>query len=74
MQNSAVVIIHRRIIILIQHAAVYQLLNGFLSQVRVDGTGPIPQQSGEMMHLPGLAGFQNQSHAGPLFRFHQMLV
>ncbi len=40
-KNGIVVILHRRIVILIQHMGVDQLLDGFLGQIGIDGTGPV---------------------------------
>ncbi len=74
MQDCIVVVIHRRIIILIQHMVIDQFPDALLRQIGVHRAGAVSQQRGKMMHFPGLSGFQNQRHPGPLLRPHQVLV
>ncbi len=73
-ENGIVVILHRRIIILIQHMAVDQLLDGFLGQIGIDGAGAIAEKRCKVMHLPGLPGLHDKRHACFLLRHHQMTV
>ena len=72
--HRLIVIVHRRVIILVQDPLVDQLLDAFLRQIRIDGAGPVAQQRREMMHLARLSGLQNDGDAGPLLRPHQMLL
>ncbi len=73
-KHRVIVIVHRRIIILIQHMIVNQLPDALLSQIGIDGAGAVAQQCGKMMYFSGFPGFQNQGHPCSLFRAYQILV
>ncbi len=72
--DRIVIILHCRIVVLIQHMIVNQLPDGVLCQIGIDRAGPIAQQGRKMMNLPWLPGFQDDSHTGFLFRHYQMTV
>ncbi len=69
-----VVICNGRIVILVQHVVVNQLLYRILCQIWVDGTGSISQQCGKVMYLPWFPGLQNHCQRSTLFRLNQMLL
>ena len=69
-----VVVRNGRIVILIQHVLVNQLLYCVLRQIGVDGAGAIPQKGCKMVHLPGLPGLQYHCKGRPFFRLNQMLL
>ena len=74
MEDSIVVIIHCCIVILIQHIALDQLLNGILCQIRVDSTGTITEQCSKMVYFSRFAGLQDQCDSGSLLGAYQILV
>ena len=53
---------------------VYQLLNGILSQIRVDGTGTVTKQCCKMVNLTRFTTLKDHSHCSSLFRLDQMLL
>ena len=73
-EHSQIIVADSRVIVLIQHAGGNQGTNGLVGQIWVDGTGPVPQQGGKMVDLPGLTAFQYQSHAGAFLGPHQVLL
>ena len=73
-QNCIVVIVHCRIIILIQHMVVDQFLDGFLCQIGVDGACTVTKQGCEMMHLSRFPGFKDQGHARLFLGYNEMSV
>ncbi len=73
-QHCRVIIVDCRIIILFDHAAVDELTDGFLCQIRIDRTGPVTQQRCKMMHLARLAGFQHDGKRRSLLRLDQILM
>ena len=74
MEDSIVVIIHCCIVILIQHIALDQLLDGILCQIRVDSAGTITKQCSKMVYFSGFAGLQDQCDSGSLLGAYQILV
>ena len=59
-QNRAVVIINRRIIILIEQVLLDQLPYAFVRKIRVDCRSSETEKRRKMMHFPGLARLQDQ--------------
>ncbi len=74
MQNGVIIVVHRRVIILVKHSGVNQLLNGFLCKIRIDCTRTVPNQRRKIVHLSWLRRFQNQRHTRSLFCAHQVLL
>ena len=68
------VVIHRRIIILVQQSLFNELPDGLQRQVRVHRTGPVSEQRCKMMDLPWLSGLQDEGHGRLLLRLHQILM
>ena len=73
-QDGFVVIVHRRPEVLVQHSLVDEPADGLLGQIGVDRPGPVAQQGGKVMHVPGLAGLQDDGHRRALSGAHQMLL
>ncbi len=73
-ENRVVIIVHRRIVILIQHMIVNQLLDALLRQIRIDCRRAKAKQGCKMMHFPRLSRLQNDVHAGSLSGVDQMLL
>ena len=73
-EGRIVVVVDRRVIVLVQKPGINQLADGLMGQVGVDGAGAIPQKGCEMMHLPGLPGFQDHGNRGSLLGPYQMLL
>ena len=74
MEDRVIVIIHRRMVILVEHAVVDQLLDGFLCQIGVHCAGAIADQRRKVVHLPRLRGLDDQRHARSLLRADQMFL
>ena len=72
-ENSLIVIVDGRMIILIQDALVDQFSNAFLCQIRIDCTRAKAQKSCKLMHFPRFSGLQDQGDCGTLLGTNQML-
>ncbi len=46
----------------------------FENQIRIDGSGPIPDQTGKLMHIARLAGFEDQAHFGSRTLTNEVVV
>ena len=57
-----------------EHALGDEIVNRCKRKIRVDGAATVADEQREMMHLPRLAGFQHQTHAGTLAGADQMMM
>ena len=71
-QHCPVIILHSRIVILIQKPLIHQLSDGRMRKIRIYCRCAVAQQCGKMMHLAGFAGFHDQRHGRALPCLHQM--
>ncbi len=74
MEHCMGIILHRRIIVLIQHPTADQFMDGLQCQIGIDGAGAVPQQRGKIMDFSRFPGFQNERHTRPFFRPHQIFI
>ena len=73
-QYRIIVIVHRGVIILVEHSIVDQLLDGFLRQIGIHRTRAIADQRCKIMYFPRLRRLDNQRDTGPLLRANQMFL
>ena len=57
-----------------QVAADMHVLDGLEGEIRVDGLGPVAGQARKVMHLAGLAGFDDEADRGPQALADQVVV
>ena len=69
-----IVVIYCCIIVLLQHMAVNQFMNGLKGKVRVDCTCTVTKQGCKVMYFSWLSGFQDNGKGCTLFRLYQMLM
>ena len=74
LEDGVVVVLHGGVVVLMQQPVLHQLGHRGVGQVGVDGAGAVAQQTGEVVHLPGLPGLQNEGHGRALLGLHQVLV
>ena len=73
-EHCRVIIIHCRIVVLVQKPVIDQLTDGLVRQIRVDGTCAVTEQRRKVMYLSWLAALQDHGNGCPLLRPHQMLL
>ena len=72
--DRAVVVIYRRIVILVQESGSDELVDGLVGQVRIDRAGAVSEERREVMHFSRLAALQDHGHGCPFLRAHQVLL
>ena len=69
-----VVVLHGRVIILVQDAQLDQFPDALVGQIGVDRPRAKTQQSCNLMHISGLSALQDQGDGCALLGLHQVLL
>ena len=74
MQYCVVVVINSGIVVLVEQVVVYQLVDCFLSKIRVDCACAVTEQCCKVVNLSRLAAFENNCKRSSLFGSNKVLV
>src|SRR5699024_1639486 len=74
MKDCVGIIINGRIVILVEHSFVNQLLDSLKGKVRVHRTGSISEKCSKVMHFSRLTAFQDQGNRSTFLCLDQMLM
>ena len=73
-EHRVVIVLDCGVVVLVEQIVVYQLMDSFKREIRIDRAGAVGEKRCEVMHLARLAALQNDRERRPFLCCDQVLV